>query len=433
MALVLKFFVIEAYQIPTGSMQPTVMGDAEAGIQDRVLADKLGTLLRDPRRWEVMIFRLPYDERQLYVKRIIGLPGETLEVAGGDIWIDDRIARKPDHVNESVLKAVFPVKDGGIEVGRWFRSSQPGSIEMAGTRAVFPPGSQAELRLAGDVLDDYLHGYDPEWHLRTAVRAEHAVSDLDVALDVTLGSGASALELRLLSDEGELFFSLPREGSGGRARVAFRPEAGGPERVLLDDPARSLPVGRAVRVLARDVDRRTILRVDGEEWVRAEDDASGRRTDRPSRAMVSLGIPGGGTIDNLVLRRDIFYTRPNGTARWEIPGDSYFALGDNTQASLDGRKWALKTYTLKDGRSITGFWFPERYPGSGPTDANPRLLGNGRLSFADTHGDVFEFAESDVVSQDLQPSPFIPARNLLGKAIAVFWPVYHPFRWKLIR
>src|SRR5262249_3495362 len=86
MALVLKFFIIEAYQIPTGSMQPTILGDAASGIRDRVLADKLCTLLRDPRRWEVMIFRFPHDERRLYVKRIVGLPGETLEIRGGDVW-----------------------------------------------------------------------------------------------------------------------------------------------------------------------------------------------------------------------------------------------------------------------------------------------------------------------------------------------------------
>ena len=106
MALVLKFFVIEAYQIPTGSMQPTILGDAETGIKDRVLADKLSTMLRDPRRWEVMIFRFPHDERRLYVKRIVGLPGERLTVRGGDIWVNDAIARKPDHVASNCPSAL---------------------------------------------------------------------------------------------------------------------------------------------------------------------------------------------------------------------------------------------------------------------------------------------------------------------------------------
>src|SRR5262245_22520295 len=113
MALVLKFFLVEAYQIPSGSMQPTILGDPGPGTFDRVLADKLTTMLRPPRRWEVMIFRFPNDERALYVKRIVGLSGETLEIKGGDVWIDGKIARKPDPVVDSVLKELcHPGKDG---------------------------------------------------------------------------------------------------------------------------------------------------------------------------------------------------------------------------------------------------------------------------------------------------------------------------------
>ena len=79
--------------------------------------------------------------------------------------------------------------------------------------------------------------------------------------------------------------------------------------------------------------------------------------------------------------------------------------------------------------SWTGFEFDnQRAP-----DANPRKLGGGRLSFADIHGDSVEFNERDVVQEMREPVPFIDRRNLLGKAVAVFWPVVSPFRWKLIR
>ncbi len=432
MALVLKLFVVEAYQIPTGSMQPTVLGDAEAGIQDRVLADKLCTLLRDPRAWEVMIFRLPYDERQLYVKRIVGLPGQTLEIRGGDVWIDGHIARKPDGVNDSVLKTVFPVDDGGLDIGRAFRSSGPG-VEVRGRTAAFAADGAAELRLAQDVKDEYLHGYDRDWGIAgLAVPADHAVADLEVSLDVTLGAGASALRLGLLSDEGDLTVELPRTGAGA-ARVLFLPAGGGEPRVLLDEAGRGLPGDRTARVTVRNVDRRVVLTVNGDEWLRADDDLSVARPDQPARSLVSLAVPGGGSVSAVVLRRDIFYTRPDSGERWEIPRDSCFALGDNTQASLDSRRWNLKTYALRDGRTITGFWFPAPKRGLGPSDANPKWLPGSRVSFADTHGDVFEFAEADVVSEELAPSPFIPASHVLGKAVAVFWPVIGPFRWKLIR
>lgn len=51
---------------------------------DRVIALRLAT----PRRWDVIVFEFPEDRRQTYVQRLVGLPGETIEVRGGVVWID---------------------------------------------------------------------------------------------------------------------------------------------------------------------------------------------------------------------------------------------------------------------------------------------------------------------------------------------------------
>ncbi|MBJ02340.1 MAG: S26 family signal peptidase, partial [Planctomycetes bacterium] len=51
-AILLKYFIVEAYKIPTGSMQPTLMGNTDTGVFDRVLVDKLSYHYRDPERWE---------------------------------------------------------------------------------------------------------------------------------------------------------------------------------------------------------------------------------------------------------------------------------------------------------------------------------------------------------------------------------------------
>ena len=441
MALVLKFFVIEAYQIPSGSMQPTILGDRATGIKDRVIADKLITMLRPPQRWEVMIFRFPSDERRLYVKRIVGLPGETLEIAGGDIWIDGKVARKPDHVNASVLKTLFPEYDGGVDIGRVFVGAGP-DIVVTGDRASFAPGADGELRLRQTVYARYDHGYDPAWGIAPSVDGPEAVSDLDITLDVRLDEGATGLTLRFSADDGERELFLPRRGAGLAARVVYRP-GGGDEVVYLDDPGLSIPAGRDVEVLARHVDRQVLLQVDGDEWLRHDEDDLGPLPLRPMRARVALAVAGGGRVQDVVLRRDIFYTpRFVPDPRWEIPDDSYFAMGDNTQSSLDCRGFARRTYAVRgaDGevRSITGFAFEHLGPGPGPPDQNPRPLADGRLEFADIHGDTWAFAPGDIVPQGSQPyteqpAPFIHRRYLLGKVLAVFWPVYDPFRWKLVR
>jgi len=140
-------------------------------------------------------------------------------------------------------------------------------------------------------------------------------------------------------------------------------------------------------------------------------------------------------VEDVVLRRDIFYTQGryfDGSptpGRWEIPEDSYFGLGDNTQSSHDGRTWRTRTLTMDDGRRITGFDFDM----PGKSDANPRRLPNGRWLFADVHGDTLELEPHEVADESGQAAPFIHERYLLGKAVVVFWPVLNPFRWKLIR
>ncbi len=432
MALVLKFFVIEAYQIPSGSMQPTILGDPATGIHDRVLADKLCTMLRDPRRWEVMIFRFPLDERRLYVKRIVGLPGETLEIEGGDVWIDGRIARKPDHVNDSVLKTVFEPLDDGIDLGRAFDNGT--GVILSGSSATFAADTDGTLKLRQPVKDHFLHGYDPDWGISNQPWARYPVADLELSVTATLEQGAEALRLSKIDDEGTLLFEFGAEGPDAEFRLSRVPAGGGEANALVTIATRGLPVGRPVRIVARDVDRRIVLWVDGDEWLRLDDDETGPRRAAPKLASVEIDVEGAGRVEDVLLRRDIYYLR-RGPGRWEIPEDSYFGLGDNTQGSLDGRQWSTLTYTLADGRVLTGFDFPTP-PGQVPRpDANPATLAGGKLRFADIHGDEFTFSRDEIVDESGDYAHFIHERYLLGKAVAVFWPVppMGPFRWKLIR
>lgn len=434
MALVLKFFVIEAYQIPTGSMQPMMLGDEATGIKDRVLADKLITMLREPRRWEVMIFRFPSDERRLYVKRIVGLPGETLEVAGGDLWIDGRIARKPDALNDAVLKEIFPVKDGGMDIGRAFTAGSGVSIGPEGAR--FAKDATGELVLRQSVRAEYLHGYDPDWGIRAPVPDGHeAVADLELAADVTLSSADGEAVLSFGSDEGDLHLRVGAErgGAGSAVALSFTPASGGQPVALAQvglAPGAGLREGRSARLVARSVDRQLVLLVDGEQALRRADDVSGPRTEVPERALVSLALRGGGLADDIVVRRDIHYLPArNGDRRWEIPEQHYFAMGDNTQGSHDSRTWERVTYALEE-RELTGFWFMN----ATAPDRNPRPLADGSYVFADVHGDELHVTPAEILQQSLAPAPFIHERYLLGKAVAVFWPVwpFGPFRWKLI-
>ena len=77
-ALFVDNFLIVNAQIPSGSMENTIMTG------DRVVGNRLSYLTKDPERYDVIIFKYPDDESQLFIKRIIGLPGETVEIRDGN-------------------------------------------------------------------------------------------------------------------------------------------------------------------------------------------------------------------------------------------------------------------------------------------------------------------------------------------------------------
>ena len=62
---------------------------------DRVLVDRTAFWFRPPRRWQVVAFRLPFDPGKTAVKRIVGLPGETVELRGGRVMVDGRPLEAP--------------------------------------------------------------------------------------------------------------------------------------------------------------------------------------------------------------------------------------------------------------------------------------------------------------------------------------------------
>ena len=118
MAVLMKYFAIEAYQIPTSSMQPTMMGSKSAGVFDRILVDKSRYLFFEPDRWDIAVFRYPIRVQQSYVKRIAGLPGEKLCIRGGNLYLlTGSDPTNPDHltplprptgVQEEHWKQLFP-------------------------------------------------------------------------------------------------------------------------------------------------------------------------------------------------------------------------------------------------------------------------------------------------------------------------------------
>ena len=84
-AFVLNTCIIANSYVPTGSMIPTIP------LKTRVIGSRLSYLADEPERGDVVIFYYPDDPEQktFYVKRVIGLPGETVTLKEGKVYIND--------------------------------------------------------------------------------------------------------------------------------------------------------------------------------------------------------------------------------------------------------------------------------------------------------------------------------------------------------
>jgi signal peptidase I len=94
LALIVRTFVVEAKKIPTGSMEPTLHGDTRNG--DRVLVNKFIYRFREPQRGEIVVFRSYITPgKKNYIKRLIGKPGEAVEIMDGRISINGVVVQDP--------------------------------------------------------------------------------------------------------------------------------------------------------------------------------------------------------------------------------------------------------------------------------------------------------------------------------------------------
>jgi len=102
-------FIVQAFKIPSGSMEPTLL------IGDHVFVNKFifeGTgawyekflPYRDIRRGDIIVFKFPFDDHPHYVKRVIGLPGDRLRIVNGGVYINGEQLREPYVVRDPIAE-----------------------------------------------------------------------------------------------------------------------------------------------------------------------------------------------------------------------------------------------------------------------------------------------------------------------------------------
>jgi signal peptidase I len=101
LALFIRTFVVQAFKIPSGSMEPTLLVGDHILVNKFIYGVKLPWIrttvipISEPDRGDVIVFIYPVDKSKDFIKRVIGLPGERIEIIGKQIYIDGRPFEDP--------------------------------------------------------------------------------------------------------------------------------------------------------------------------------------------------------------------------------------------------------------------------------------------------------------------------------------------------
>jgi signal peptidase I len=330
---------------------------------DHLLVNRSLFSLRPPRRWEIVVFRL---FGITFVKRLIGLPGELLEIRDGDLYVNGELERKSLSQLRSLRVPVFD-NDYQPASGGW-RERWEVSAEHSGPH----PLSGTELRLNGLGSKDRsqtvaYRNYNLDSRQCEPLGDEYAynggergaptpVHDFLLECRVEVTGGEGWVLLSITDGQDRLIAELPAGSKEPRAprprlgSVQSWPPAPHEEPRPLASAAQTptarevqLRVGEQYRVEFAFVDRRVTLAVNGATVLGPIDLRPVRGRPAVVRPVV-LGARGvNAVVRNFRLFRDIHYTSagPNGRPGQvvHLGPEQYFVLGDNSPNSQDSRFW----------------------------------------------------------------------------------------------
>lgn len=485
LAFLFRTFLAEAFVIPTGSMAPTLMGrhkdfactqcghrytigasdevDRETGELfdrvtkatcpncrfandvydrpvfngDRILVNKFPYELGEPDRFDVFVFRFPDDPQTNYIKRLVGLPGESLKIERGDLYArkgwqgEFQILRKADPSKQRLLQQVvyddtkppkeliehgWPERWAGMELNadehgpewtpadsawkhdateRSFSADAAADWKWLRYRQLTPTAKDWELAEKGtsisripkpELIADFC-GYNVHETIQDGDRRLDLIwvgdLTLDVTIDVKKTAGESpAVQLELV--EGVRRYRCEFDLKSGEVRLLRNDELKGDGSFVTHatSPNGIRGTGRHAVAFA-NVDNRLCVWIDNRLVpFGAEGEYTPPGVAQPQRADLH---PAGvavrdvsATVSHLVVRRDIYYRATNRHGEGEgsennhnsigvelapvlsdpgkysevydriersvefkaLDGDEYFAMGDNSTHSYDGRSWS---------------------------------------------------------------------------------------------
>ena len=406
LALMFMTFAMQAFQIPTGSMAETLRGahysmrcvrcghrfdvgnDAvsyarpqcpncdyiepphalgQVNNGDRIFVLKSIYQFFEPQRWDVVVFKNPTNPLDNYIKRLIALPGETLELVNGDVFINGNITRKPQSVQEELWMPIFLQDYQPLEAGKHFNDrvlkgedannkawkppfeNEPNSLWQFDTKSVFTLNEKTDARhtmfYTSDNPNDFraFYGYNES----SGYSFKPIVSDLMINFYAKCDDS-----------DGYVGATLEKYGVHYSARVEFDgamvfTKTINGQTTQLRPPMLSggIETDQFEKFEFANVDQQLVFRWGEKRFTYdlSKDEGfhpvNGHYEKPPT---VSIFASGPSQIRHIGLYRDIFYMgeesislRATKENPFTLSSNEFFVCGDNSNNSLDGRFWSV--------------------------------------------------------------------------------------------
>lgn len=486
-AMVFRGFVIEGFVIPTGSMAPTLLGqhlqkhsdqtgqyfsvglgsrgsvspdkfvdpllgrtaplsmtEAKNSIVrrgDRVLVHKTMYPFFDPDRYDVVVFKNPTDTQGAsanYIKRLIGLPGETLWIADGDIFAKRgdspfTVQRKPEHIQRSLWRRV---SDSDAIVTDELAMSRPwrGPPWRGRSNDAWTFENRTWVCSASDPsvlvwdhsrmpIDDWL----PYNTLMSKVEAQ-PVSDIRVSATITPESAKLATSFTLDAVGHKFTWML----ADGKAAIAMQPERGDERRVEVE--IKPWAAGTPKRLEFWHVDQSILMFVDGDKIAELLYDFGPQE-----RLRLATGAGSSVSIEELAGKSGVapklswqFDGSPLMITRLQVDHDLFYRSAEVPLRATNNPTKPGNEKLVEYGSPAFG-----THPDKLAVLNEDQFLMAGDNSAYSLDGRLWGNPDEYVAAQ-IDDSPFVVHRSLLiGKAWGVYWlppPITPDFaRFRFIR
>ena len=410
LALLFMTFVMQAFRIPTGSMADTLMGDHfrlrcwQCGYKydhghpqnynprrplkrtytrcpscghyqqtaaamsiangDRILVLKCIYQFLEPKRWDVIVFKNPLDPAINYIKRLVGRPGETVEIIDGDIYINGQISRKPPKVQDELWMPVYdndyqPIRP---EVPAFNRHIWRQPFDIANSEWTIPENNPTKFSLDSPAEQINAMTYDSS--IGNDFRATYAYDDVggfeympycsDLMVRFYVDPTESYGRIGIALSKYQTAYSAWVDSTGD---MVIAETSKGQETIVDSKLIEPLAANKPTLVKFANVDHQLIFQVGDEKLThdlgRGPEDAGPRRTD--IQPQVKIFGAGKLTLSHIAIFRDIHYTakvlRTGKPFKFKLEKDEFFVLGDNSPNSADSRMWAKKGIGI-DGKPL---------------------------------------------------------------------------------